>query len=147
MCLLKDQSRLYTAMTIFYASPDDKCKLHKRRLDLLSETLGPSFCPPPPTRVSAFADGFNEKAYPGVCRQLAFELGEITNEMASLKLEALEARNVDGKRSIEPPSSLLQPHLRALYRAAHAPRGGQGQLPLRPGSFTPPFPSRISIVA
>lgn len=68
--VVQDHSLLYKLLAYFEGEVAHKCRLHKRRIDLLSATLSE----------------LNPQHYLSVCRQLTFELGEAHAEMASLKI-------------------------------------------------------------
>ena len=66
----QDYSLLYKLLAHFEMDPAIKCRLHKRRIDLLSSTLSE----------------LNPQHYLVICRQLTFELAETYREMASQKI-------------------------------------------------------------
>ena len=65
----QDHSFLYKLLASFETELAYKCRLHKRRIDLLSGTL----------------TELNQQHYLTICRQLMFELAETHSELASLK--------------------------------------------------------------
>jgi hypothetical protein len=67
--VLQDQSRLYQALVPFVDDVDSKCKLHKRRLDMLLSVV----------------TELNPQYFLAVVRQLQFEIAETYHEMMSLK--------------------------------------------------------------
>lgn len=69
--ILRDLSDLYAALAFFEADTSRKCKMHKRRLDLL-ETV---------------CDEISEQFYLTLKRQLLFDCGSILSEMIDLKLD------------------------------------------------------------
>lgn len=75
--LVQDSSRAYKALAAFESDIDRKCKMHKRRIDALEavyKELNPSY-------------------YLAIRRQMAFELGQIYNEMLDLKIEVADEKN------------------------------------------------------
>lgn len=67
--VLQDSSKLYNSLAPHLDDPDSKCKLHKRRLDMLTQVAGE----------------LNAKYFLLVMRQLYFELAETSYEMMHLK--------------------------------------------------------------
>lgn len=67
--ITQDHSRLYQHLARFVSDPDTKCKLHKRRLDMLLAVVGE----------------LNPQYFLAMTRQLQFEIAEISHEMMSLK--------------------------------------------------------------
>ena len=68
--VVQDLSLLYKLLACFETELAYKCRLHKRRVDVLSGTL----------------TELNQQHYLAVCRQLTFELAEAHSELASLKI-------------------------------------------------------------
>ena len=68
--VVQDHSLLYKLLACFESDTAVKCRLHKRRIDMLSATLSE----------------LNPQHYLSACRQLTFELAEAHAEMASLKI-------------------------------------------------------------
>ena len=74
--VVQDLSLLYKLLASFEPEVAYKCRLHKRRLDILSGTLSE----------------LNQQHYLSACRQLTFELAEAHCELANLKIvQASEA--------------------------------------------------------
>ncbi|KAG8191632.1 hypothetical protein JTE90_012349 [Oedothorax gibbosus] len=67
--ITRDHSQLYKHLASLDPDIQRKCKMHKRRSDMLEELLGK----------------LNPTYYLSVCRQLQFELGELCYEMIDLK--------------------------------------------------------------
>jgi len=74
--VLQDQSKLYQKLSEFAKDPQDKCKLHKRRVDLLS----------------AVEKELNPQYFLATNRQLQYEVAETLHEMMNLK----RSRFLDG---------------------------------------------------
>ena len=68
--VIQDLSLLYKLLACFETEVAYKCRLHKRRIDILSGTLSE----------------LNQQHYLSICRQLTFELAEAHSELASLKI-------------------------------------------------------------
>ena len=71
--IVRDLSDLYSCLIFFEPDPDRRCKMHKRRLDLLVP----------------ICDEINEQFYLTVKRQYLFDIGSILSEMMDLKIEIL----------------------------------------------------------
>ncbi|GFT55469.1 KIF-binding protein [Nephila pilipes] len=67
--ITQDHSKLYKNLILFDSDLSRQCKMHKRRMDMLKDLLGK----------------LNPQFYLSICRQLQFELGEISHEMIDLK--------------------------------------------------------------
>lgn len=70
----QDLSQLYKYLAFFDDSFERRCKMHKRRIDLLSAPLVE----------------LNPKHFLQICRQLTFEIGETYSDMADLKKAIME---------------------------------------------------------
>ena len=84
--ICQDTSQLYSKLVFFESAVDRRCKMHKRRIDLLS-----SLC-----------EQISEEHYLYIVRQLLFELGECHSQWLDLKLEQtseLKSEKVDEKIS------------------------------------------------
>ena len=68
--VVQDLSLLYKLLACFETEVVYKCRLHKRRIDILSATLSE----------------LNQQHYLAVCRQLTYELAEAHSELANLKI-------------------------------------------------------------
>lgn len=77
--ITRDISRLFKLVAFFESDIDRICKMHKRRIDLLSGIL----------------KKLNQDIYLMYCRQLLFEIAETFNEMMDLKTEKLEDSGTD----------------------------------------------------
>lgn len=75
--LAQDTSSLYKLLLFFEPELEQKCKMHKRRADVLSGVL----------------QEINPQFYLLLCRQLQFELGEIYFNMVDLKIEISNSAN------------------------------------------------------
>lgn len=86
----QDTSQLYLKMIFFESNIDRKCKMHKRRIDILS-----SLC-----------QQISEEHYLSLIRQLLFELGECYSALLDLKLE--QKTDTDSSKTFEKISHLAQ---------------------------------------
>lgn len=77
--VVRDLSDLYAALIFFDADLSRKCKLHKRRLDLLEPVC----------------EQINEQYYLTLKRQLLFDCGSILSEMIDLKIDIFKVRKCD----------------------------------------------------
>jgi KIF-binding protein len=75
--ICQDNSQLYSKLIFFESNRDRKCKMHKRRIDILS-----SLC-----------KQISEEHYLHVIRQLLFELGECYSQLLDLKFEYQDKLN------------------------------------------------------
>ena len=72
--ILQDMSQLYKLLSFFDEDFERRCKMHKRRVDMLSEVL----------------IELNPQHYLLVCRQLMFEIAESYSDMIDLKMSIAE---------------------------------------------------------
>lgn len=72
--ILQDMSQLYKLLAFFDEDYERRCKMHKRRVDILSEVL----------------IELNPQHYLLVCRQLMFEIAEAYSDMVDLKIAIAE---------------------------------------------------------
>ena len=70
VAIVQDHSQLFKLLAFFESDTALKCRMHKRRVDMLSSLLA----------------SLNPQHYLMVCRQIMFELGEAQSEMADLKI-------------------------------------------------------------
>ncbi|CAF1537137.1 unnamed protein product [Adineta steineri] len=88
--LCQDTSQLYSKLVFFESNIDRKCKMHKRRIDLLSTLCGE----------------ISEEHYLYIMRQLLFELGECYSMLLDLKLE--QKNDLNSNKTIEKISHLTK---------------------------------------
>ncbi len=70
VAIVQDHSLLYKLLTSFELDPSLQCRMHKRRIDMLSSVL----------------EALNPQPFLMICRQLMFELAETYEAMAELKV-------------------------------------------------------------
>lgn len=88
--LCQDTSQLYSKLVFFESNIDRKCKMYKRRIDILS-----SLC-----------KEISEEHYLYIIRQLLFELGECYSVLLDLKLE--QKQDLNSLKILEKISHLIQ---------------------------------------
>ena len=89
--IVQDHSSLFRLLASFEQEVDRKCKMQKRRIDMLGD----------------IDNQLNPQHYLVVCRQLSFELGEAYYELAELKMTILE-KIPPTRQSISKINRLLQ---------------------------------------
>lgn len=72
--IIQDHSRAYKLLAFFELDMSRQCKMHKRRIDMLSSLL----------------KELNPQYYLLVCRQIMFELAETYSDMVDLKITLIE---------------------------------------------------------
>ncbi|KAH9491428.1 hypothetical protein Btru_032154 [Bulinus truncatus] len=72
--IIQDHSRAYKLLAFFELDMNRQCRMHKRRIDILSDLL----------------KELNPRHYLLVCRQLMYELAETFSEMVDLKVTLIE---------------------------------------------------------
>lgn len=77
--ICQDVSQLYLKLMFFEEKVDRKCKMHKRRIDILSD----------------LCDQISEEHYINLVRQLRFELAETYSQLLDLKIEEKNSSNTD----------------------------------------------------
>lgn len=77
--ITQEMSHLYKALAFFEPSDERRCKMHKRRIDLLA----------------ALVQELNPQYYLYVCRQINYELAETYSAMMDNKLDLVEAGTGD----------------------------------------------------
>jgi len=90
--ITRDLSELYSCLIFFESDLDRRCKMHKRRLDLLLP----------------ICDEISEQFYLTIKRQLLFDIGSIYSEMMDAKLEIFKEKKdksiltpVESKQSVQ----------------------------------------------
>ncbi|EDV21336.1 uncharacterized protein TRIADDRAFT_60261 [Trichoplax adhaerens] len=90
--LVQLQSRLYFILAFFEKDLERQCKMHKRRVDLLT----------------SIEKELNPQFFLTVCQQLCFEIGETTNEMVTLKIAIGNREDVPSVHTVKKINSLIQ---------------------------------------
>ncbi len=99
----QDLSLMYKVLAFFEPEPDRKCKMHKRRIDLLEAPL----------------KELNEAMFLLVCRQLIYELAETHEKMMDIKMDALKA---GGSEGVATPAAIGKINLLTLKAIAYFER-------------------------
>ncbi|XP_022081871.1 KIF1-binding protein homolog [Acanthaster planci] len=76
--IIRDHSALFKVLASFEVDLERRCRMHKRRVDMLQDIL----------------KELNPQHFLMVCRQLMFELAETTSEMMDLKIAIAESSEV-----------------------------------------------------
>jgi hypothetical protein len=74
--ITQDYSQLFKKLALFENDFDRQCRMHKRRADMLQDTL----------------QQLNPQFYLMICRQLMFEIAEVYNTMVELKYSIAEQK-------------------------------------------------------
>ena len=70
--IVQDYSQLFRMLTVFQDDPAMRCRMHKRRIDMLSELM----------------DELNPQHYLQQVRKLSYELAEVYKDMSAIKINA-----------------------------------------------------------
>ena len=109
--VVQDHSLLYKLLACFDTDIANQCRLHKRRIDMLSATLSE----------------LNPQHYLAACRQLTFELAEVHAEMASLKI--VRASDSPSAQAVAKINRLLHSAIDHFQRFVETFREKSGELP------------------
>lgn len=126
--VVQDHSLLYKLLACFETDIANKCRLHKRRIDILSATLSE----------------LNPTHYLSICRQLTFELAEVHAEMASLKI--VRASDSPSAQAVAKINRLLQTGIDHFQKFVDTFREKSGQLPdnIEPDLLRPILSAQLS---
>ncbi|CAN8015436.1 unnamed protein product [Ixodes persulcatus] len=94
--IIQDMSKLYKELTFFEPAADRRCKMHKRRIDMLEEVL----------------KEVNPMFYFNQCQLVMFELGHTYNEMVDIKFSSLLAAVKPNSQAVKKVNSLID---KAIY--------------------------------
>ena len=112
--IMRDYSLAFKLLSVFEPDMERQCKMHKRRIDILSETL----------------DDLNPQHYLLVCRQLMFELGETYSTMMDLKLALMESQGTSpAAHAIKKVNSLIENSIKQYRAYTDSLKGGKPDLP------------------
>ena len=75
--IVQDHSTLFRLLSLFENDIGRKCRMHKRRIDMLSDVI----------------NQLNPQHFLVICRQCHYELGEVSYEMADLKMTVAAQSN------------------------------------------------------
>ena len=90
--IVQDHSQLFKLLSFFESDLSIKCRMHKRRIDMLS----------------GIASEFNPQHFMPLIRQIEFEIGEIYRDMADLKIViASEEDTLQNSHAVKKINSLI----------------------------------------
>lgn len=92
VAIVQDHSRLFKYLTIFESDLSRKCRMHKRRIDMLSN----------------LPSELNPQYFQVIIRQILFELGDIYKEMADLKTVLTSEEEIPTTHAINKINSLVR---------------------------------------
>ena len=126
--VIQDHSLLYKLLTCFETEVAHKCRLHKRRIDLLAATL----------------TELNPQHFLSACRQLTFELAESHAEMANLKI--VQASESPSAQAVGKINRLLHTSITHFQRFVETFREMSGELPahIEPELLRPILSAQLS---
>ncbi|XP_030828534.1 KIF1-binding protein homolog isoform X1 [Strongylocentrotus purpuratus] len=112
--LVKDHSQLFKLISFFEIDFERRCKMHKRRVDMLADML----------------DGLNRQHFLTICRQLMFELAETYSEMMDLKIALAEKQRVPPTHKVASKINVLCKQSLTYYQDfIHSTKDHEGKLP------------------
>lgn len=88
----QDYSQLFKVLAFFESDCDRQCRMHKRRADMLQETV----------------KQLNPQFYLMICRQLIFEIAETYNTMVELKYNIAEQKSGPTPHMVKKINQLVQ---------------------------------------
>ena len=91
VAIVQDHSRLFKYLTVFESDLSRKCRMHKRRIDMLSSLLSE----------------LNPQYFQVIICQILFELGDIYKEMADLKTVLTSEEEIPSAHAINKINSLV----------------------------------------
>ena len=109
--IVQDHSQLFKLVAYFESDSSLQCRMHKRRVDMLSAVLGE----------------LNPQHYLMVCRQLMFELAETHSEMADIKIVA--AADSPSPHAVAKVNKLLRAAIQYYQRFVDSFAAAGGVLP------------------
>ncbi|XP_029836014.2 KIF-binding protein-like [Ixodes scapularis] len=89
--IIQAMSKLYKELAFFEPAADRRCKMHKRRIDMLEEVL----------------KEVNPKLYLNQCHLVMCELGQTYNEMMDIKFSSLSAAVKPNSHAVKKINSLI----------------------------------------
>ncbi|XP_072173912.1 KIF-binding protein-like [Diadema setosum] len=110
--IVRDHSQLFKLIAFFELDFERRCKMHKRRIDMLTDML----------------DGLNRQHFLLICRQLMYELAETYSEMMDLKIAILEQATPTVKAATK-INSLCSNSLKFYKEFIDSTRNIEGNLP------------------
>ncbi|BFZ11716.1 hypothetical protein BsWGS_14755 [Bradybaena similaris] len=112
--IIQDNSRAYKLLAFFELDMSRQCKMHKRRIDMLSSLL----------------KELNPQYYLLVCRQIMFELAETYSDMVDLKITLIEMERTRATvYSTTKINKLVQQSIEKYQEYVDSLKGGKPELP------------------
>ncbi|CAG5127387.1 unnamed protein product [Candidula unifasciata] len=112
--IIQDHSRAYKLLAFFELDMSRQCKMHKRRIDMLSSLL----------------KELNPQYYLLVCRQIMFELAETYSDMVDLKITLIEMERTRATAySTAKVNKLVQQSIEKYQEYVDSLKGGKPELP------------------
>lgn len=112
--LVQDHSRAFKLLAFYEMDMDRQCKMHKRRIDMLTATL----------------NELNPQFYLLVCRQLMYEIAETYSTMLDLKLAIMESTGgTPSSHAVNKINSLAQQSISQYQAYMDSLKGGKPELP------------------
>lgn len=118
VAIVQDHSLAFKFLAFFEADFERQCKMHKRRIDMLSEIL----------------KELNPQYYLLVCRQLMYEIADTYSQMLDLKLALVEATGTErpSPHSIKKINLLASQSIKYYQEYLNTLKGGK---PVYPDEF------------
>ncbi|XP_062320006.1 KIF-binding protein [Osmerus eperlanus] len=113
--ILQDHSSLFKALAFFEEDLERRCKMHKRRVDLLEP----------------ICKELNAQYYLLICRQLQFELAETHYEMMDLKLAVANRQDQLDAHTVKKFNHLCSSSIRYYQMFLDSLRSPEGKVPDR----------------
>ncbi|CAN8031943.1 unnamed protein product [Ixodes persulcatus] len=111
--IVQEMSKLYKELAFFEPAADRRCKMHKRRIDMLEEIL----------------KEVNPRFYLHLCRQVMFELGETYSEMMDVKFSSLPAAVRPNSHAVKKINSLIDKAIRHYTSFLDTLKDSNGEYP------------------
>ncbi|KAI4894286.1 hypothetical protein NFI96_016309 [Prochilodus magdalenae] len=111
--ILQDHSALFKVLAFFEEDLERRCKMHKRRVDMLEP----------------ICKDLNAQYYLLICRQLQFELAETFYEMMDLKLAVAEKQDQPDTHTIKKFNHLCSASIKYYQMFLDSVRSPEGKFP------------------
>lgn len=111
--ILQDHSALFKVLAFFEEDLERRCKMHKRRVDMLEPVC----------------KDLNAQYYLLICRQLQFELAETFYEMMDLKLAVAEKQDQPEAHTIKKFNHLCSASIKYYQMFLDSTRSPEGKFP------------------
>ncbi|XP_070544947.1 KIF-binding protein-like [Ptychodera flava] len=111
--IIQDYSILFKLLAFFERDLERRCKMHKRRIDMLQKIL----------------TDLNQQHFLMYCRQLQFEMADIYSEMVDLKISITEREDRVTPYAISKINTLIGQSLKMLQMFVDTLRSPDGKMP------------------